>query len=136
MNVNVLIAILVVICFLSLSALFIFWKTNKRLNKEKQKINLKKTVFPSYVSEKTRDSFTNSPPVSTSKRIITSHQSVRITSSRDNDSDLVSDIQTGVVVGLTAMATEKIVSSVFDSGNEVDVSSCRVSDSVVWDDDN
>ena len=136
MNVNVLIAILVVICSLSLSALFIFWKTNKRLNKEKQKINLKKTVFPSYVSEKTRDSFTNSPPVSTSKRIITSHQSVRITSSRDNDSDLVSDIQTGVVVGLTAMATEKIVSSVFDSGNEVDVSSCRVSDSVVWDDDN
>lgn len=136
MNVNVLIAILVVICFLSLSALFIFWKTNKRLNKEKQKINLEKTVFPSYVSEKTRDSFTNSPPVSTSKRIITSHQSVRITSSRDNDSDLVSDIQTGVVVGLTAMATEKIVSSVFDSGNEVDVSSCRVSDSVVWDDDN
>ena len=135
MNVNVLIAILVVICFLSLSALFIFWKTNKRLNKEK-KINLEKTVFPSYVSEKTRDSFTNSPPVSTSKRIITSHQSVRITSSRDNDSDLVSDIQTGVVVGLTAMATEKIVSSVFDSGNEVDVSSCRVSDSVVWDDDN
>lgn len=136
MNVNVLIAILVVICFLSLSALFIFWKTNKRLNKEKQKINLEKKVFPSYVSEKTRDSFTNSPPVSTSKRIITSHQSVRITSSRDNDSDLVSDIQTGVVVGLTAMATEKIVSSVFDSGNEVDVSSCRVSDSVVWDDDN
>lgn len=136
MNVNVLIAILVVICFLSLSALFIFWKTNKRLNKEKQKINLEKTVFPSYVSEKTRDSFTNSPPVSTSKRIITSHQSMRITSSRDNDSDLVSDIQTGVVVGLTAMATEKIVSSVFDSGNEVDVSSCRVSDSVVWDDDN
>lgn len=136
MNVNVLIAILVVICFLSLSALFIFWKTNKRLNKEKQKINLEKTVFPSYVSENTRDSFTNSPPVSTSKRIITSHQSVRITSSRDNDSDLVSDIQTGVVVGLTAMATEKIVSSVFDSGNEVDVSSCRVSDSVVWDDDN
>ena len=136
MNVSVLIAILVVICFLSLSALFIFWKTNKRLNKEKQKINLEKTVFPSYVSEKTRDSFTNSPPVSTSKRIITSHQSVRITSSRDNDSDLVSDIQTGVVVGLTAMATEKIVSSVFDSGNEVDVSSCRVSDSVVWDDDN
>ena len=136
MNVNVLIAILVVICFLSLSALFIFWKTNKRLNKEKQKINLEKTVFPSYVSEKTRDSFTNSPPVSTSKRIITSHQSVRITSSRDNDSDLVSDIQTGVVVGLTAMATEKIVSSVFDSGNEVDVSSCRVSDSVVLDDDN
>lgn len=136
MNVNVLIAILVVICFLSLSALFIFWKTNKRLNKEKQKINLEKTVFPSYVSEKTRDSFTNSPPVSTSKRIITSHQSVRITLSRDNDSDLVSDIQTGVVVGLTAMATEKIVSSVFDSGNEVDVSSCRVSDSVVWDDDN
>ena len=136
MNVNVLIAILVVICFLSLSALFIFWKTNKRLNKEKQKINLEKTVFPSYVSEKTRDSFTNSPPVSTSKRIITSHQSVRITSSRDNDSDLVSDIQTGVVVGLTAMAIEKIVSSVFDSGNEVDVSSCRVSDSVVWDDDN
>ncbi len=136
MNVNVLIAILVVICFLSLSALFIFWKTNKRLNKEKQKINLEKTVFPSYVSEKTRDSFTNSPAVSTSKRIITSHQSVRITSSRDNDSDLVSDIQTGVVVGLTAMATEKIVSSVFDSGNEVDVSSCRVSDSVVWDDDN
>ena len=136
MNVNVLIAILVVICFLSLSALFIFWKTNKRLNKEKQKINLEKTVFPSYVSEKTRDSFTNSPPVSTSKIIITSHQSVRITSSRDNDSDLVSDIQTGIVVGLTAMATEKIVSSVFDSGNEVDVSSCRVSDSVVWDDDN
>ena len=136
MNVNVLIAILVVICFLSLSALFIFWKTNKRLNKEKQKINLEKTVFPSYVSEKTRDSFTNSPPVSTSKRIITSHQSVRITSSRDNDSDLVSDIQTGVVVGLTTMTTEKIVSSVFDSGNEVDVSSCRVSDSVVWDDDN
>lgn len=131
-----MIAILVVICFLSLSALFIFWKTNKRLNKEKQKINLEKTVFPSYVSEKTRDSFTNSPPVSTSKRIITSHQSVRITSSRDNDSDLVSDIQTGIVVGLTAMATEKIVSSVFDSGNEVDVSSCRVSDSVVWDDDN
>lgn len=136
MNVSVLIVILVVICFLSLSALFIFWKTNKRLNKEKQKINLEKTVFPSYVSEKTRDSFTNSPPVSTSKRIITSHQSVRITSSRDNDSDLVSDIQTGVVVGLTTMATEKIVSSVFDSGNEVDVSSCRVSDSVVWDDDN
>ena len=136
MNVNVLIAILVVICFLSLSALFIFWKTNKRLNKEKQKINLEKTVFPSYVSEKTRDSFTNSPPVSTSKRIITSHQSVRITSSRDNDSDLVSDIQTGVVVGLTTMTTEKIVSSVFDSGSEVDVSSCRVSDSVVWDDDN
>ena len=136
MNVNVLIAVLVLIWFLLLSALFIFWKTNKRLNKEKQKINLEKTVFPSYVSEKTRDSFTNSPPVSTSKRIITSHQSVRITSSRDNDSDLVSDIQTGVVVGLTAMATEKIVSSVFDSGNEVDVSSCRVSDSVVWDDDN
>lgn len=73
MNVSVLIVILVVICFLSLSALFIFWKTNKRLNKEKQKINLEKTVFPSYVSEKTRDSFTNSPPVSTSKRIITSH---------------------------------------------------------------
>ena len=136
MNTGILIAILVVICFLSLSALFIFWKTNKRLNKEKQKINLEKTVFPSYVSEKTRDSFTNSPPVSTSKRIITSHQSVRITSSRDNDSDLVSDIQTGVVVGLTTMTTEKIVSSVFDSGNEVDVSSCRVSDSVVWDDDN
>ena len=136
MNTGILIAILVVICFLSLSALFIFWKTNKRLNKEKQKINLEKTVFPSYVSEKTRDSFTNSPPVSTSKRIITSHQSVRITSSRDNDSDLVSDIQTGVVVGLTAMAAEKIVSSVFDSGNEVDVPSCRVSDSVVWDDDN
>lgn len=136
MNTGILIAILVVICFLSLSALFIFWKTNKRLNKEKQKINLEKTVFPSYVSEKTRDSFTNSPPVSTSKRIITSHQSVRITSSRDNDSDLVDAIQTGVVVGLTAMATEKIVSSVFDSGNEVDVSSCRVSDSVVWDDDN
>lgn len=136
MNTGILIAILVVICFLSLSALFIFWKTNKRLNKEKQKINLEKTVFPSYVSEKTRDSFTNSPPVSTSKRIITSHQSVRITSSRDNDSDLVDAIQTGVVVGLTAMASEKIVSSVFDSGNEVDVSSCRVSDSVVWDDDN
>lgn len=136
MNTGILIVILVVICFLSLSALFIFWKTNKRLNKEKQKINPEKTVFPSYVSEKTRDSFTNSPPVSTSKRIITSHQSVRITSSRDNDSDLVSDIQTGVVVGLTAMAAEKIVSSVFDSGNEVDVPSCRVSDSVVWDDDN
>ncbi len=136
MNTGILIAILVVICFLSLSALFIFWKTNKRLNKEKQKINLEKTVFPSYVSEKTRDSFTNNPPVSTSKRIITSHQSVRITSSRDNDSDLVDAIQTGVVVGLTAMASEEIVSSVFDSGNEVDVSSCRVSDSVVWDDDN
>lgn len=74
--------------------------------------------------------------MSTSKRIITSHQAVRITSSRDNDSDLVDAIQTGVVVGLTAMTTEKIVSSVFDSGNEVDVSSCRVSDNVVWDDDN
>ena len=106
------------------------------IKKNKKKINLEKTVFPSYVSEKTRDSFTNSPPVSTSKRIITSHQSVRITSSRDNDSDLVSDIKTGIVVGLTTMTTEKIVSSVFDSGNEVDVSSCRVSDSVVWDDDN
>ena len=113
-----------------------FGKRISDLIKKNKKINLEKTVFPSYVSEKTRDSFTNSPPVSTSKRIITSHQSVRITSSRDSNSDLVSDIQTSVVVGLTAMATEKIVSSVFDSGNEVDVSSCRVSDSVVWDDDN
>lgn len=32
MNTGILIVILVVICFLSLSALFIFWKTNKRLN--------------------------------------------------------------------------------------------------------
>ena len=46
MNTGILIAILVVICFLSLSALFIFWKTNKRLNKEKQKINLEKKSFP------------------------------------------------------------------------------------------
>ena len=46
MNTGILIAILVVICFLSLSALFIFWKTNKRLNKEKQKINLEKNSFP------------------------------------------------------------------------------------------
>lgn len=46
MNVNVLIAILVVICFLSLSALFIFWKTNKRLNKEKQKNQSGKNSFP------------------------------------------------------------------------------------------
>lgn len=103
---------------------------------KKQRTIRKKVGCPSYSNERISDSFTNSPPPTTSKRIITSHQSVRITSSRDNDSDLVSDIQTGVVVGLTAMATEKIVSSVFDSGNEVDVSSCRVSDSVVWDDDN
>lgn len=88
MNTGILIVILVVICFLSLSALFIFWKTNKRLNKEK-KINLEKTVFPSYVSKEVSDSFTNKPPVSASERIITSHRTTR-RCNRDNVTPLPS----------------------------------------------
>ena len=113
-----------------------FGKRISDLIKKNKKSIWKKKVFPSYVSEKTRDSFTNSPPVSTSKRIITSHRSTTITTSRDGDSDLMNAVQTGVVMGVTAMATEKILSSVFDSDSDGNISSCQHSDSVVWNDDN
>lgn len=119
MNSGILVAILVTIIFLVIGALYLFWITNKRV---KRAIRLKPPVEISH-----------EPPVvkntdvvywdkeSVKPRPETSQVVVRtLTSSSVNtrDSDLMDNIQTGIVMGVTAAVTEKIVGNVIESYTE------------------
>ena len=119
MNSGILVAILVTIIFLVIGALYLFRITNKRV---KRAIRPKSTVEISHeppIVKNTDVVYWDKEPVK--PRPETSQVVVRtLTSSSVNtcDSDLMDNIQTGIVMGVTAAITEKIVSDVIENYTE------------------
>ena len=119
MNSGILVAILVTIIFLVIGALYLFRITNKRV---KHAIRPKPTVEISREPPVVKntdvvywDKESVKPRPETSQVVV---RTLTTSSVNTHDSDLMDNIQTGIVMGVTAAVTEKIVSDVIESYTE------------------